>query len=79
MMRNRVEFMIVWIASMAARTTLVSLNTAFQEEDAAHVIADSEVVLIIAEDEFRAVVETVRHRCRAGRRGHHRLPAPARS
>jgi crotonobetaine/carnitine-CoA ligase len=67
MMRNRAEFMIVWIASMAARTTLVSVNTAFQEEDASHVISDSDAALIIAEDEFRPVVEKVRQRCRSVR------------
>lgn len=63
MMTNRAEFMFAWIASMAARNTLVSVNTALQEEDARHVIVDSESVLIIAEAQFRPVVEKILPRC----------------
>jgi len=59
MMTNRAEFMIAWFASMAARTTLVSLNTALQQEDALHVITDSEAAIVIAEEQFRPVLESV--------------------
>lgn len=65
MMTNRAEFMIAWIASMAARTTLVSLNTALQDLDALHVLTDSEAAVLIVEEQFRPLADRVVPRCPA--------------
>ena len=60
---NRAEFMIAWLAVVALRATLVSVNPGVQEHDARHVLRDSEAVLAIISQEHQALVETVRADC----------------
>jgi crotonobetaine/carnitine-CoA ligase len=60
---NRAEFMIAWLAVVALRATLVSVNPGVKEHDARHVLRDSEAVLAIISQEHQALVETVRADC----------------
>lgn len=49
MMDNRAEFMIAWIATMAAGCTLVAINPAAGEHDLAHILSDSGASMIICD------------------------------
>jgi crotonobetaine/carnitine-CoA ligase len=57
---NRAEFMIAWLAVVALRATLVSVNPAVREHDARHVLRDSEAVLAIVGSPNQALLEAVR-------------------
>ncbi len=48
---NRLEFLIAWLAILANRGVVVSLDPTIKSEDASHVLADSGAVLAIAEAE----------------------------
>ena len=60
MLGNRAEFMIAWIAVLANRGILVSINPQAKEHDAAHILRDSSPVLAIAGEEHRDVIEAAR-------------------
>lgn len=55
---NRSEFLIAYLALLANRAVVVTLNPAVQTHDAAHVLGDSGAVLAIAEPEPAAVLRT---------------------
>jgi acyl-CoA synthetase (AMP-forming)/AMP-acid ligase II len=60
MLGNRAEYMIAWVAVLANRGILVSINPQAREHDAAHVLKDSQPVLAIAGEDQRPVIEAVR-------------------
>lgn len=57
MCENRIEFMVAWLATVAAGGVLVSVNHGAREHDAGHVIRDSGAVLAIAGPRQREVIE----------------------
>jgi crotonobetaine/carnitine-CoA ligase len=63
MLDSRAEFMIAWLAVVALRATLVSVNPAVKEHDARHVLRDSETSLAIIGPEHQAIVDAVRGDC----------------
>lgn len=63
MLGNRAEWMIAWLAVVANRAVLVSVNPQAMEHDALHVLRDSGSCLLIAGDEQRPVVELIRSEC----------------
>jgi crotonobetaine/carnitine-CoA ligase len=60
---NRAEFMIAWLAVVALRATLVSVNPDVREHDARHVLRDSGAVLAIISARHQELIETVRGDC----------------
>jgi crotonobetaine/carnitine-CoA ligase len=60
---NRAEFMIAWLAVVALRATLVSVNPDVKEHDARHVLRDCQAVLAIISSKHQALIETVRGDC----------------
>lgn len=60
---NRAEYIVAWLAVVALRATLVSVNPDVKEHDAQHVLSDSETSLVIVGSEHVAVVEAVRQSC----------------
>ena len=62
---NRAEFMIAWLAVVALRATLVSVNPDVKEHDARHVLRDSAAVLAIISPKHQALIEAVRADCPA--------------
>jgi crotonobetaine/carnitine-CoA ligase len=60
MLGNRAEYMIAWVAVLANRGILVSINPEAKEHDAAHILQDSRPVLAIAGDEQRPVLDAIR-------------------
>jgi len=60
---NRAEFMIAWLAVVALRATLVSVNPDVKEHDARHVLRDSAAVLVIISPKHRELIEAVRGDC----------------
>ncbi len=62
---NRAEFMIAWLAVVALRATLVSVNPDVKEHDARHVLRDSAAVLAIITPKHQALIDTVRADCPA--------------
>jgi crotonobetaine/carnitine-CoA ligase len=60
---NRAEFMIAWLAVVALRATLVSVNPDVREHDARHVLRDSAAVLVIISPKHQALVDAVRDDC----------------
>ena len=51
MMGNRAEFMIAWLAAVACRAVLVSLNPAARSHDAGHILRDSGArVAVVSQD-----------------------------
>jgi crotonobetaine/carnitine-CoA ligase len=63
MVENRTEYMVAWLAALAARAVMVPINPGGREHDAGHVLRDSGSVLLIAGEEQRPVVEIVRPSC----------------
>lgn len=63
MLGNRTEYLIAWIAVLANRGILVSINPQAKEHDAAHILKDSGSVLAIAGEEQREVIEAVAPDC----------------
>ena len=62
---NRAEFMIAWLAVVALRATLVSVNPDVKEHDARHVLRDSAAVLVIISPKHQALIDAVRGDCPA--------------
>jgi crotonobetaine/carnitine-CoA ligase len=60
---NRAEFMIAWLAVVALRATLVSVNPDVKEHDARHALRDSAAVLVIISARHRDLIEAVRGGC----------------
>jgi crotonobetaine/carnitine-CoA ligase len=60
MLGNRTEYLIAWIAVIANRGILVSINPQAKEHDAAHILKDSASVIAIAGEEQREVIDAVR-------------------
>lgn len=65
MMSNRTEFMITWLAAVASRCVLVSLNPALRSHDASHVLRDSGARLIVTEPAYEALMRTLQAECPA--------------
>jgi acyl-CoA synthetase (AMP-forming)/AMP-acid ligase II len=63
MLPNRAEFMIAWLAGIAARATVVAMNPGSKSHDAIHVLRDSESKLIVTDAEHRELLESVRAQC----------------
>ena len=57
--------MIAWLAVVALRATLVSVNPDVKEHDARHVLRDSAAVLAIISPKHQALIDTVRADCPA--------------
>jgi crotonobetaine/carnitine-CoA ligase len=60
MLPNRAEFMIAWLAILAARGTMVPINPAAGPHDAGHILGDAAPVLAIVGEEQRDRVESLR-------------------
>ena len=63
MLPNRVEFLIAWIAVVANRAILVSMNPALREHDAGHILRDSGACLLIADEELRPMLSGLQADC----------------
>jgi crotonobetaine/carnitine-CoA ligase len=59
-LRNRAEFMIAWLAVVANRGVMVSVNPDDQIDDAGHILRDSASAMIIATKEHEKLVEALR-------------------
>jgi len=56
-LRNRAEFMIAWLAVVANRAVLVSVNPDDKILDAGHILRDSASVIVILTDEHESLVQ----------------------
>jgi crotonobetaine/carnitine-CoA ligase len=65
MLTTRAEFMAAWLAVVACRGVLVSIDPAARDFDAGHILRDSRSVAVIVGPESREVVERVRAECPA--------------
>lgn len=65
MLSNRAEFMIAWLAVVANRSTLVSMNTAARDYDAGHILRDSEAVLAIVGEDGHELIRRLQPECPA--------------
>jgi crotonobetaine/carnitine-CoA ligase len=65
MSENRIEFMIAWLATVAAGGMLVSINHAAREHDTGHVLRDSEARVAVAGPSARELLERIRSDCPA--------------
>jgi len=65
MIGNRTEFMIAWLAALANRATVVSINPATMSYDLRHLLTDSGAVMLVAEPDYRGVIDEVRAECPA--------------
>jgi crotonobetaine/carnitine-CoA ligase len=63
MLSNRAEFMIAWLAVVANRATLVSINTEAREYDAGHILRDSQAVLVIVGEEGYSLIQRLQAQC----------------
>jgi len=59
-LRNRAEFMIVWLAVVANRAVLVSVDPDDKILDAGHILRDSASVIVILTDEHEALITQLR-------------------
>lgn len=59
MLGNRTEFMVAWLAVLANRGILVSINPQAKDHDTLHALTDSGSIIMIAGEEQRPVVEAV--------------------
>ena len=59
-LRNRAEFMIAWLAAVANRAVLVSVNPDDKILDAGHILRDSASVIVILTDEHEALITQLR-------------------
>lgn len=59
-LRNRAEFMIAWLAVVANRAVLVSVNPDDKVLDAGHILRDSASVIVILTDEHQELVTQLR-------------------
>jgi crotonobetaine/carnitine-CoA ligase len=65
MMPNRAEFMIAWLAAVACRAELVSLNPAARSHDAGHILRDSAAKIAIVDGEHTALFRELQPTCPA--------------
>ena len=65
MMVNRAEFMITWLAAVACRAVLVSLNPAARSHDAGHILADSAARIAVVGPEHEALFRELQPSCPA--------------
>lgn len=65
MMPNRAEFMITWLAAVACRAELVSLNPAARSHDAGHILRDSAAKIAIVDGEHAALFRELQPTCPA--------------
>jgi len=65
MMANRAEFMIAWLAAVACRAVLVSLNPAARSHDAGHILRDSAARIAVVGPEHEALLRELRPSCPA--------------
>lgn len=63
MMPNRAEFMIGWLAVVAARGVLVPLNPTLRSYDAGHILRDSAARVVITDPEHEALFTGLRESC----------------
>ncbi len=59
-LRNRAEFMVAWLAVVANRAVLVSVNPDDKILDAGHILSDSASVIVILTDEHQELVTQLR-------------------
>jgi crotonobetaine/carnitine-CoA ligase len=59
-LRNRAEFMIAWLAVVANRAVLVSVNPDDKVLDAGHILRDSASVIVILSEEHESLVDELR-------------------
>ncbi len=60
---NRAEFMVAWLAAVAVRGTVVSINPTSKSHDAGHALRDSESAIVITDDDHRDLIEALRGQC----------------
>jgi crotonobetaine/carnitine-CoA ligase len=65
MMANRTEYMITWLAAVACRAVLVSLNPAARSHDAGHVLRDSAARIAVVGREHEALFRELQPSCPA--------------
>jgi carnitine-CoA ligase len=65
MMPNRAEFMITWLAAVACRAVLVSLNPAARSHDAGHILRDSAARVAVVGREHEALFRELKPSCPA--------------
>lgn len=65
MMSNRAEFMITWLAVVASRCVLVSMNPSLRNHDARHIVRDSGARLIVTEPAHEALLRSLHADCPA--------------
>ncbi len=63
MMPNRAEFMIAWLAVVAARGVLVPLNPSLRSYDAGHILRDSAARVVITDPEHETLFTGLRQSC----------------
>jgi crotonobetaine/carnitine-CoA ligase len=63
MMPNRAEFMIAWLAVVAARGVLVPLNPALRSYDAGHILRDSAARVVITDPEHESLFSGLQPGC----------------
>lgn len=65
MLSNRVEFMVIWLATIACRAQLVAMNPSLRRVDAGHVLRDSGTKVVITDDDHRRFIEELQMECPA--------------
>jgi crotonobetaine/carnitine-CoA ligase len=60
---NRTEWVIAWLATVASRAMLVSINPAAREHDAGHMLRDSAARIVIVDDASASLVDALRAGC----------------
>jgi carnitine-CoA ligase len=63
MMPNRAEFMVAWLAVVAARGVLVPLNPTLRSYDAGHILRDSAARVAITDSEHEPLFRGLREGC----------------
>src|SRR5215471_14323939 len=63
MMPNRAEFMIAWLAVVAARAVLVPLNPTLRSYDAGHILRDSAARVAITDPEHEILFRDLQAAC----------------
>jgi crotonobetaine/carnitine-CoA ligase len=63
MLGNRSEFMVAWLAVMACRAVLVSMNPAAKSHDARHILQDADVRLVVVDAEHAELFRGLQVEC----------------
>ena len=63
MLGNRSEFMVTWLAVMACRAVLVSMNPAAKSHDARHILQDADVRLVVVDAEHAELFRELQAEC----------------